>query len=276
MSIPAEIAAILPDLTNKILSCGENIAQIILHGSATEKTQFSPGSSDVDIVIIVTGSVSLIRQVCIRSYAETLDGTWTKVGITFLLLERIERLKNFELCYEGRVSRGLILYDANHISTHPTLSRDEARNEVSNHYMERAWWWLSSTMPDDKRTTWSACRAACSAFHSILIRHDTDIAPKYLRWNLPSLFAAAIEHYPSLAKLAPHIETLPVDIAGMDVADFCDTTEDWDELENMHRMAAAIRIAKVCGKIIGSKPAYYSRRRRIRNLRLERLQEKIS
>ena len=269
MTVPASVSAILPALTEIILSnFGEIADRIILHGSATDETLFRPGSSDIDLFVLYSAKSSPHGNpgyAELRKYANTLSGPWTKIEITFINRERIERYRNFELCYEGRACSGLILYDANRPHTYPTLSREAARDEVSEQYMFRTWRWLSQDTPDSKWASWSACRAACSAFHAILIRHDIDISPKSFRWNLPALFAVATQYHPELNKLAHFVETLPVDLAPMDMNLFDNLPRDWDESENAKLLAASIRVARACGKIAGCKPTYRSLRKLLRS-----------
>jgi hypothetical protein len=278
-AIPPSIAAILPGLTDKILSYfAEIIDRIILHGSATDEALFRPGSSDIDLVVLYSGTSSPYVSPCysvLRKFAQSLTGSWTKIEITFLQREKVERLRNFELCYEGRVCQGIILYNADRPHAYAALPRAIARNEVAEQYMCRTWRWLSKILPDDKFAPWSACRAACSAFHAVLIKHDIDISPKSFRWNLPALFAAAAQYHPGLNKLATHVNKLPIDLAPMDVDVFDNLDREWDDPEewgeNVKLMAASIRIADACGKIIDCKPTYHSMRKIHEKLNKERL-----
>ena len=270
---PSEVAAILPDLIDRIVHAfGESVDQIILHGSATNKNLFRPGSSDLDLVILYSGAANLYigsAYAELHEYANSLTGPWTKIEISLHRREKMERLRNFELCYEGRVCRGCILYDAARSHTHLVLPRSLAQSEVVEQYMYRTWRWLSQNQPSDNLAPWSACRAACSAFQAMLVKHDIDISPKSFRWNLPALFAAAIQYHPELAKLSRHVAKMPVDLAGMELIQFDSIDRETDEAASIKLMAAAIWIALACGKIAGYKPSYRSMRKLLDKLRFE-------
>lgn len=183
-----------------------NLARVILHGSAV-RGGFN-ANSDIDLAVLLY-DVSRYKSEC----TETLRNAIPVDSAVYYLLsphttsiDAVERYRNFDLCYEGRVCAGMVLYDDGRPFGGVRLTYEEARREIIDHYLTQAEQWLEeASNAANISTPWArfeAGRASCRALHAVLVAHGVDPSPKLLRWNLRRLHRSA-------AKLDPSFRYIP-------------------------------------------------------------------
>lgn len=263
--IQPEVAAIMPKVVDQILrALGESVDRIVLHGSAIKEGAFRTGESDIDVVVMLKPdhTVSFRDQINVQRLIESaLDiESCTHIEINYMTAERVYRYKNFKLCYQGGVAHGVIFFDSgridDNICTAAALTMEEARQEISHHYLQQSWIWLGEAHPLLHRSTWSASRAACRALHSVLVTHDFDVAPKLIRWHLPVLFDAACRFNPALSQLSSSVGAVPPDLASFDLVDYDEATPELSIQARRQVIAQAMRIARHVERILGRKVSH--------------------
>ena len=223
--VPA-VEDVIPQLVRSIrFHLGsESVSKIVLYGSAIDADSFREGESDLDVAVILMPDAPIndfnaYKQ--IEAIKAEVTGVWRRLDIHLHKSGSLERLANYELCFQGRVCQGITLFDAGHVPVVLTevLSRDDARGEICSSHLKLAMAKLMTMMSLDS-AAWSYCRAICSVFHALLIVKDVDMSPKSIRWNLVALLAETVKHYPLLAKLKKYIDVLPKNLAQQDIDDY--------------------------------------------------------
>ncbi len=223
--VPA-VEDVIPRLVQSIrFHLGEaSVSKIVLYGSAIDAGSFREGESDLDVAVILMPD-ALINDFNAFKQIEVIKaevtGVWRRLDIHLHKSGSLERLANYELCFQGRVCQGITLFDAAHVPVVLTevLNRDDARDEICRGHLKLAMAKLMTMMSLDS-AAWSYCRAICSVFHALLIVKDVDLSPKSIRWNLDALLAETVKHYPNLAKLKKYIDVLPKNLAQQDIDDY--------------------------------------------------------
>ncbi len=250
---------------------GEILEQVILHGSGAYPEKFREGNSDLDISIVLSDAhrnslsfwdfVDLVNE-------QFPNGPWKKVDMVPNTRASIERRRNFELCYEGQVTRGIVYYDCGKDFIGEVLSYDAARADVVSKYISQAWRWVTLTTPNMESATWSACRSACRALHALLVNHEIDVSPRALRWNLPALYMAAVCLYPELETVRQFVYRLPENLAPFDYLDSpCDDLDIYDlktTIRNRRQLiASSMKIVRRTEHILGLKVSGTSKSNRV-------------
>lgn len=196
---------------------GTNLSKIVLLGSAI-RDDFDPAISDVDVAILVNVPPSQIFTSVLDLKLKLEDEF--SIDCQFAIRERIaiERWCEFELAWEGKVTRGETIFDSGDDLVRYRLTRDEAKMEIIEHYIAQADLWLQrglNNRDDDFRrlAEWEACRATCRALQAVLLQNDIDPSPKSMRWNIRSLFDAAATACNRLQSVHPYLEKLPPELA---------------------------------------------------------------
>lgn len=258
-----EVKAILPELTELVISeFGDRLDKVILIGSALDTEKFLPGVSDVDVAILIKDGMDAdgvpgLKSIYFPDMAnEMFKGPWTKINPSVHRRAGVERLRNFELCYEGQVVKGRVLYDSGVEWAGEVLSREEARKAIVDRYMRQAGWWIKGTHHNLDNAIWSSCRSVCRALHSILVSHDFDFSHREMRWNLPVLFDQTLKFYPELEeRIGKFVRMLPPNEAQKGIDEMGDDYDDEEDLEDEERkerrkcMAAAIRCVRGCRRL---------------------------
>jgi predicted nucleotidyltransferase len=240
---------------------GEDLDLVILHGSAVHPENFREGGSDLDVAIVLNNEERQekrpsweFRDLVVERFP---NGPWSRIETVIRPRAAIERVgRNFELCYEGQVARGVRYYDAGKEFVGEVLSRDAARSEVALKYIEQAWRWVSTTQPDVSDTAWFACRSACRAMHALLVNYEIDVSPKALRWNLTALYEGAASIHPELEGVRQFIEWLHDGLAQYADPPYEDSDDDDPEatISNRRRLiAASMKIVRRAERVLGVK-----------------------
>jgi len=184
--------------------------------------------SDVDIGALVSSYPEEWSFEKAVDFKTAINSSQARAECYVVDRKKVERWREFELCYEGQVMRGHVLYDANRQFEGEVLPRQAAKDEVVRHYFWQARQWIEKgkmhlkycndggyRFPDE--VLWESCRGACRCLHAVLTQHEIDFTPRVLRWNLPALSKKARKLEPALEKVAPYIEGLPKDVAFLDL-----------------------------------------------------------
>lgn len=196
---------------------GGNLSKLVLIGSAI-RNDFDPETSDVDVVILVNVQPNRISRE-LFDLKQMLENRFS-VECQFAIPERVhvERWAEFELCWQGKVSNGVTLFDSGNDFSSYRIPREQAKKEVVAHYMIQSDQWLKRSLlyqADDfpLLSEWEACRAACRALQAVLLRYEIDPSPKTLRWNIRGLFETAAEVCDGLDVARAGLGKLPPDLA---------------------------------------------------------------
>lgn len=197
MRVHPVVAPHVPFIVDSIVEImGDNLGKVVLLGSAIRQ-DFDPLTSDVDIAVLAEAPVGRLIMMPMLHLADEMSICFDiKVSFAVRSREEIERWSAFDLCWEGQVSRGITLIEAEHLQKFQQLAREEAKAEVIAHYQSQADAWLKNaesfqTAEYRQLAVWEAGRAACRSLQAFLLFHEIDPSPKPSRWNVTSLFKMA-------------------------------------------------------------------------------------
>ena len=271
----SEVASIIEKLVQSILfHLGEaSVSKVILYGSATDAASFREGESDLDVAVLLMPTATLNDfNACtqIEKIKAEIVGVWRRLDIQLHKCGSIERYRNFELCFQGQVYKGVTLYDAGHpvVTAHEVLTREAAQLEISRGHIRFAFAQLL-TIAYTNSAAWSYCRACCSLFHALLALKDVDVSPKAIRWDMDALLAKVVMYYPRLVSLEKHIALLPKGIAQQDLDDFeyrlfASGDDQGFSMADKRRMKAAVLLCiRAAKKEVGDDVFHYKQCRNL-------------
>lgn len=263
-----EAAQILPQIAKFAHEhFGDELDRVILHGSATRPEHFRPAESDLDVVILLNDGASRPDCGAYRSFADLVSdqfpgGPWKKIDTAVCNRSSVERFRNFDMCFEGRVIRGIAFFDSGTDYAGEVLNAQDAKTEVVEKYLGQSWIWIARTNCYLDSAPWSAARSACRALHALLLRDDIDVSSKPLRWDLEGLYGLALSKHPELEGVRDHIQRIPKGLAHFDFLELPDyESEDFGAgaLDNRSRLiAAAMKIERRIERVIGIKMSHAS------------------
>lgn len=257
--IHSSVEPILPAIREAVLeSYGDAVARIYLLGSATRPDDFRPGVSDIDVSIVFKAIPNEVWKGLSKIHIKVEELAPSELQISLKMISKIERWRSFELCYEGRVAEGVLLYDAGYTFDGERLGREEAKKEVVALYRSQAKRWLCVARryvgtTDMRVAEWESCRAACRALQALLLLCDFDPAPKNIRWNLPALSSLVAARYAVPESVSFAAGLIPADIEGetRDDLDFVDAPAPDAALQNRLAIARAWFVISWCKRVRG-------------------------
>lgn len=196
---------------------GINLNKLVLIGSAI-RNDFAPEISDVDVVILVNVQPNRVSRE-LFDLKQKLEISYS-IDCQFAVPERVnvERWSEFELCWQGKISKGVTLFDSGNDFSSYRIPREQAKKEVVAHYLIQSDQWLKRSLLYQTEdfpllSEWEACRAVCRTLQAALLRYEIDPSPKALRWNLRGLFEAAEKVCDGLEAARAFLDKLPPDLA---------------------------------------------------------------
>lgn len=115
--------AIVAALTTRV----EGIGRIVLLGSASSGGEFDPETSDIDIAILFDDKPHGKQHAIAEAGNELRRILPAMPQFSVLTTSQVERWRNFELCYEGQVAAGVVLFADERKFDGLVLSRGEAK-----------------------------------------------------------------------------------------------------------------------------------------------------
>lgn len=197
MRVHPVVAPHVPFIVDSIVEImGDNLGKVVLLGSAIRQ-DFDPSTSDVDIVVLTETPIDRFPLPLLHLADEMSICFDLRTSFAIRSREEIERWSAFDLCWEGQVSRGITLIEAEHLQEFQHLPREEAKAEVIAHYLDQADAWIRKAegfQTDTLRqlAVWEAGRSACRSLQAFLLFHEMDPSPKPGRWNISSLFERSV------------------------------------------------------------------------------------
>ena len=164
-----ELKTAAPKIVEGILSFGDKVDMIIVHGSVLDKSEFRPGQSDLD-VLVVNKKASFMDP---DADLSAIKGPWTRINVS-VRTRSVLRHRNFELSFIARVLRGKVIFSSGVPINIEPPEREVAKREVVQGLIGSAFKKMLYARTDEDNylafdARWLIARCACFALQAFLV-----------------------------------------------------------------------------------------------------------